>query len=146
MIREFDPLSAYLLMIEYFWLHFLVVLGISALFTAISFLKSAPKAGTRVSWIASKVMSLVAFSSLGLVMAFFLSRGVNAEQKDQNPILIGAVAIIIPLITGAISYLEGAGDASGQHPRPRSGIAAFLLTCVISYQAFFYQMTHIYKA
>lgn len=135
--------SALYYSIRYLWLHFILAMSVSALLTALAYFKTKRTIeGGVMIWIVNKYLSVFTFSFLGLLVAFFLSRGVD-KDGGPNPTLSNIATALIPLITGGIAYLEG-GQISEPN-QPRAGMAAFLITALVCYQMFYYQISHLYS-
>jgi amino acid permease len=84
---------------------------------------------------------MYAFSALGFVIAYFLSQGISADS-GANSMIQYVSASLISLVTAGIAYLEERDQSHAG--APRTGMVAFLLTCVICYQTLFFQQTYIW--
>ena len=134
--------------LRYLWLHLALCFAVPVVLTLASYAKNAQAVskGPAFSWAADKYMSILAFSFLGLLTGYFLSRGIDAQTK-ANSFASGIGVSIVPAIAAGIAYFEGSPlAAAGQNPptKPRSGIIGFLVMTLISYQMFAFQTTAIY--
>ncbi len=153
-MSPFFLVHAFIDTIRYLWLHLLLCFALPVLLTFTSYAKHAPSIGkgTVVAWIADKYLSILAFSFLGLLTGYFLSRGIDPQTK-MNSFATGLGVGIVPAIAAGIAYFEadpapvaGATATSAAPVKPRSGIVGFLIMTLITYQMFAFQTTAIYMS
>jgi len=123
--------------------HFLLILTITVLITPLTLLRTTSESRDTgiLVWLIDRAVAIFALSTLGFVIAYFLSQGISADA-GSNSLLSAFSSPLIALVTAGIAYVEGKTKAA--NGVPRTGMMAFLLTCVICYQTLFFQRTYIW--
>jgi hypothetical protein len=121
--------------------HGLLILVLASLLTGLAVVKSTSeeRGNSFRSWAISKFSSNLAFGCLGFALAYLLSLGINSNGGTNSQLTLIATPLI-PLITGGVVYIESNGTAP--NAQPRTSVVAFLLSFVLCYQTFYYQLAH----
>ena len=130
--------------LEYLSIHVAFMIFLSAVLTGLAWLKaSKDEKAILVNWSTTKFTSILAFSALGFCLAYLLSLGVTKDGAS-NSILTTIAVPLVPLLTGGITWLESANN--GGQNKPRTSLIAFLITFVVCYQTFVYQISYEWPA
>ncbi len=140
-----DPFQGHVALkeaIDLFDWHIIITLAIAALMTFISTFAGPPddRSISKARMLLDDFSAMLAFSLFGFVTAYFLAQGITSSgDTSSNKLLSDFSAPFIALLSGGIAYFQIKGGNT--RDRVVTGVSAFLLTCVLSYQTFYNQKT-----